>query len=157
MGLIDTLLGHAGEKPVDKLAEEFAPLLAPGETLQRAFGLVRDLIVFTDRRMILVDKQGVTGVRLASTVDDSKRELEASGFFLAIGHTPNTKFLKGKLETNEKGYLVWTKPFRTNTSVEGIFAAGDVSDDYYRQAVTAAGSGCKAAIDAERWLEAQEE
>ena len=61
MGLIDTLLGHAGEKPVDKLADEFAPLLAPGETLQRAFGLIRDLIVFTDRRMILVDKQGVTG------------------------------------------------------------------------------------------------
>ncbi|WP_206862391.1 PH domain-containing protein [Lysobacter changpingensis] len=64
MGLIDTLLGHAGEKPVDKLAEEFAPLLAPGETLQRAFGLVRDLIVFTDRRMILVDKQGVTGSKV---------------------------------------------------------------------------------------------
>jgi hypothetical protein len=64
MGLIDTLLGHAGEKPVDKLAEEFAPLLAPGETLQRAFGLIRDLIVFTDRRMILVDKQGVTGSKV---------------------------------------------------------------------------------------------
>jgi thioredoxin reductase (NADPH) len=98
------------------------------------------------------DKDGVTGVRVASTVDDSKRELEASGFFLAIGHTPNTKFLKGKLKTNEKGYLIWTKPFRTNTSVEGIFAAGDVADDYYRQAVTAAGSGCMAALDAERWL-----
>ena len=64
MGLIDTLLGHAGEKPVEKLAEEFAPLLAPGETLQRAFGLIRDLIVFTDRRMILVDKQGVTGSKV---------------------------------------------------------------------------------------------
>lgn len=61
MGLLDTVLGHAGEKPVDKLTEEFAPLLAPGETLQRAFGLVRDLIVFTDRRLILVNKQGVTG------------------------------------------------------------------------------------------------
>jgi len=64
MGLIDTLLGHAGEKPVEKLAEEFAPLLAPGETLLRAFGLIRDLIVFTDRRMILVDKQGVTGSKV---------------------------------------------------------------------------------------------
>jgi hypothetical protein len=64
MGLIDTLLGHAGEKPVEKIAEEFAPLLAPGETLERAFGLVRDLIVFTDRRMILVDKQGVTGSKV---------------------------------------------------------------------------------------------
>jgi len=61
MGLLDTLLGHAGEKPVEKLAEEFAPLLAPGETLHRAFGLIRDLIVFTDRRLIFVNKQGVTG------------------------------------------------------------------------------------------------
>lgn len=64
MGLLDTLLGHAGEKSVDTLGEEFAPLLAPGETLQRAFGLVRDLIVFTDRRLILVNKQGVTGKKV---------------------------------------------------------------------------------------------
>lgn len=64
MGLLDTLLGHAGEKPIDKLAGEFAPLLAPGESLQRAFGLIRDLIVFTDRRLILVNKQGVTGSKV---------------------------------------------------------------------------------------------
>ena len=64
MGLLDTLLGHAGEKPVDKLTAEFAPLLAPGETLQRAFGLVRDLIVFTDRRLIFVNKQGTTGRKI---------------------------------------------------------------------------------------------
>ena len=98
------------------------------------------------------DEAGVTGVRLKSTTDDSTREVETSGFFLAIGHTPNTGFLKGQLDTNEKGYLTWTVPFRTNTSVDGIFAAGDVSDDYYRQAITAAGSGCQAALDAERWL-----
>jgi thioredoxin reductase (NADPH) len=98
------------------------------------------------------DQAGVSGVRLASTVDDSKQELEASGFFLAIGHTPITAFLKGRLETTSKGYLKWTKPFRPNTSAEGIFAAGDVADDYYRQAVTAAGTGCMAALDAERWL-----
>ena len=98
------------------------------------------------------DKDGVTGVRLKSTTEDSTRELDASGFFLAIGHTPNTGFLNGQFETNEKGYLKWTVPFRTNTSVEGIFAAGDVADDYYRQAITAAGSGCQAALDAERWL-----
>ncbi|KQZ65274.1 MULTISPECIES: PH domain-containing protein [unclassified Lysobacter] len=61
MGLLDTLLGHAGDKPVDKIADDFMPLLAPGETVQRAFGEIRDLIVFTDRRLILVDKQGVTG------------------------------------------------------------------------------------------------
>lgn len=64
MGLIDTLLGHAGEKSIDKLADDFAPLLAPGESLQRAFGLIRDLIVFTDRRIILVNKQGVTGSKV---------------------------------------------------------------------------------------------
>jgi thioredoxin reductase (NADPH) len=98
------------------------------------------------------DQHGVTGVRLKSTVDDSQQEVEAAGFFLAIGHTPNTGFLKGKLAMSDKGYLTWTTPFRTFTSVEGVFAAGDVSDDHYRQAITAAGSGCMAAIDAERWL-----
>ena len=64
MGLLDTLLGHASEKNLDKIAEDFAPLLAPGETLQRAFGLIRDLIVFTDRRLIFVNKQGVTGSKV---------------------------------------------------------------------------------------------
>jgi thioredoxin reductase (NADPH) len=98
------------------------------------------------------DAKGVTGVRLRSTVDDSKSELDATGMFVAIGHTPNTRFLEGKLELTPKKYVKWTVPFRTNTSVEGVFAAGDVADDYYRQAVTSAGTGCMAAIDAERWL-----
>jgi thioredoxin reductase (NADPH) len=98
------------------------------------------------------DADGVTGVRLHSTVDESTRLLDASGMFVAIGHTPNTKFVEGKLELTPKKYIKWTVPFRTNTSVEGVFAAGDVADDYYRQAVTAAGTGCMAAIDVERWL-----
>ena len=102
------------------------------------------------------DEHGVTGVRIRSTVDtDKTEELDASGYFAAIGHTPNTDFLDGQLKTTEKSYLVWTTPFRTNTSVDGVFAAGDVADDYYRQAITAAGSGCMAALDAERWLAAQ--
>ena len=101
------------------------------------------------------ENDGVTGVRIAGTVDDSTQELEATGCFLAIGHTPNTAFLKGKLETTEKGYLKLTTPGRTFTSVEGVFAAGDVADDYYRQAVTAAGTGCMAALDAERYLAAK--
>ena len=98
------------------------------------------------------DDDGVTGVRIKSTADDSTRDLEAGGMFLAIGHTPNTSFLQGKLVINEKGYIQWTEQFRTATSVEGVFAAGDVADDYYRQAVTSAGTGCMAALDAERYL-----
>jgi thioredoxin reductase (NADPH) len=101
------------------------------------------------------DKQGVTGVRLKNTKDGEIHTRDASGVFLAIGHTPNTAFLKGKLELTPKGYIRWTTPQRTNTSVEGVFAAGDVADDYYRQAVTAAGTGCMAAIDVERWLNAK--
>jgi thioredoxin reductase (NADPH) len=101
------------------------------------------------------EREGVTGVRLKSVSDQKTREVPASGMFLAIGHTPNTRFLEGKLELTPKKYIKWTVPFRTNTSVEGVFAAGDVADDYYRQAVTAAGSGCMAALDAERWLAQQ--
>jgi thioredoxin reductase (NADPH) len=100
------------------------------------------------------DQEGVTGVRLKSTVDEPDLERECTGFFLAIGHTPNTRFLEGKLELDKKGYVKWTTQSRTHTSVEGVFAAGDVADPYYRQAVTAAGTGCMAALDAERWLAA---
>jgi thioredoxin reductase (NADPH) len=101
------------------------------------------------------DKEGVTGVRLDSTTGECGREIEASGVFLAIGHTPNTAFLKGQCTLNDKGYIKWTTPFRTATSVEGVFAAGDVADDYYKQAITSAGTGCMAALDAERWLAAK--
>ena len=95
---------------------------------------------------------GLTGVRLANVTTGEKTELEASGLFLAIGHTPNTKFLSGQVETHANGYIRWTQPYRTITSVPGVFAAGDVADDYYRQAITSAGSGCMAALDAERYL-----
>jgi len=99
------------------------------------------------------DTQGVTGVRLESTTDVAKTTtLEVAGVFLAIGHTPNTAFLDGQLELNAKKYIIWQKHFRTATNVEGVFAAGDVADDYYRQAISAAGTGCMAALDAERWL-----
>ncbi|MCA9188484.1 MAG: FAD-dependent oxidoreductase [Pirellulaceae bacterium] len=104
---------------------------------------------------VLGDGNLVTGLRLKSTADGSTRELEVGGMFVAIGHTPNTAFLNGKLDMNEKGYIRWTKPFRTETSVSGVFAAGDVADDYYRQAITSAGTGCMAALDAERFLAAQ--
>ena len=101
---------------------------------------------------VLGDGDFVTGLRLKNTVDDSTKQLDVGGMFVAIGHTPNTSFLNGKLDMNEKGYIRWTKSFRTNTSVEAVFAAGDVADDYYRQAITSAGTGCMAALDAERYL-----
>jgi thioredoxin reductase (NADPH) len=99
------------------------------------------------------DANGVTGVRLASTLDPAREEtVDAAGVFLAIGHTPNTGFLDGQLDLTPKKYIVWTKHFRTATSVDGVFAAGDVADDYYRQAISAAGTGCMSALDSERWL-----
>ncbi|NDC52727.1 MAG: thioredoxin-disulfide reductase [Planctomycetia bacterium] len=102
------------------------------------------------------DKAGVTGVRLESTTEKGKEtKLDVAGVFLAIGHTPNTAFLDGQLELSPTKYIVWKKHFRTDTSVEGVFAAGDVADDYYRQAISAAGTGCMSALDAERWLAAQ--
>ncbi|MCD4727994.1 MAG: thioredoxin-disulfide reductase, partial [Pirellulales bacterium] len=101
------------------------------------------------------DANGVTGVRLQSTVGQPDLTKKVTGVFMAIGHTPNTAFLNGKLELTEKNYIRWTTPARTYTSVEGVFAAGDVADDYYRQAITASGSGCMAALDAERYLAAK--
>ena len=104
------------------------------------------------------DKDGVTGVVVEGTLGGNakKKNLDATGVFLAIGHTPNTTFLEGQLELTEKKYIVLKTPFRTDTSVAGVFAAGDVADDYYRQAITSAGAGCMAALDAERWLASRE-
>jgi thioredoxin reductase (NADPH) len=96
----------------------------------------------------------VTGVRLASTVDDRKWEMPINGVFVAIGHKPNSDLFHGILEMDEFGYLV-VEPGTTKTNIEGVFAAGDIADRVYRQAVTAAGLGCMAAIVAERWLEAR--
>ncbi|EMI44727.1 FAD-dependent oxidoreductase [Rhodopirellula sp. SWK7] len=106
---------------------------------------------------VLGDEKIVTGLRLKSTVDGSMSDLVVGGMFVAIGHTPNTAFLDGAVEMNSAGYIQWTLPFRTNTSVKGVFAAGDVADDYYRQAITSAGTGCMAALDCERFLVDHEE
>jgi thioredoxin reductase len=94
----------------------------------------------------------VTGVRLKSLTTGVEEDFECGGLFVAIGHTPNTSFLEGALDLTEHGYVQTPHAWRTRTSVNGVFAAGDVMDDYFRQAITAAGTGCMAALEAERWL-----
>ena len=98
----------------------------------------------------------VLGVRLQDTQTGEETEFPTQGVFVAIGHTPNTAVFADRLETNEAGYLVVQEP-STRTNVAGVFACGDVTDFQYRQAITAAGSGCRAAMDAERWLESQQD
>ncbi len=95
----------------------------------------------------------ISGIVLRDTRTGAKRELDVKGLFIAIGHTPATKFLKGSgIALDDKGYVLMPVAHRSNTNIEGVFVAGDVADAVYRQAITAAGMGCRAAIDAERWL-----
>ena len=114
-----------------------------------------ELHLFQTLDEVLGDQTGVTGVRLKSTTDDSTRDLDVKGCFIAIGHQPNTDIFKGQLEMKD-GYIVTRSGLNglaTMTSVPGIFAAGDVQDHVYRQAITSAGTGCMAALDAQRYLE----
>lgn len=100
---------------------------------------------------VLGDDMGVTGVRVLNTETNEKRELAIHGFFLAIGHKPNSDVFRDQIKVDDQGYIV-TEPGTPKTNVAGVFAAGDVQDPHYRQAITAAASGCKAALDAERFL-----
>lgn len=100
----------------------------------------------------VLGEEAITGLKLRNVENGEEREMDAGGLFVAIGHAPNTGFLEGQLATTPSGYIVTPTPWRTSTSVEGVFAAGDVIDEYYRQAITSAGTGSMAAIDAERWL-----
>ncbi|NGM61833.1 thioredoxin-disulfide reductase [Sphingobacterium sp. SGG-5] len=109
----------------------------------------------TEAEEIVGDGQVVTGVRVKNNQTQEEKVLDVTGFFVAIGHTPNTDLFKGILDMDETGYLI-TKPNVTATNIPGVFACGDVQDNVYRQAVTAAGTGCMAALEAERYLAAKE-
>jgi len=136
----------------DKFKAE--PILVDKVMEKVAMGKI-ELKTFMTLDEVLGDASGVTGVRLKSTVDGHTQDLELKGCFIAIGHAPNTEIFQGKL-TLEGGYIVTQsglKGFATMTSVPGVFAAGDVQDHVYRQAITSAGTGCMAALDAQRFLE----
>ncbi len=119
---------------------------------QRAFDSDRIRIVWNTVVSEVLGDDEITGLRLKNVVSGEERDVEVGGLFVAIGHTPNTGFLDGQLDLKDNGYIDTSVSWRTQTSVPGVFAAGDVMDDYFRQAVTAAGSGCMAALEAERWL-----
>ena len=108
-------------------------------------------VLWNKRVLEVLGYESITGLRLEDTRTGQRSDIQVSGLFVAIGHSPNTAFLSGQLELTPHGY-VRTRPWRTATSVDGVFAAGDVMDDYYRQAVTAAATGCMATLEAERWL-----
>lgn len=106
----------------------------------------------TSTEEILFDQSGVTGIKVKNNITGESEERKTDGFFVAIGHTPNTAFLEGQIKTDENGYIIPPNPPHPDTNIEGVFACGDVQDHYYRQAISAAGTGCMAAIRAERFL-----
>ena len=128
------------------------PLLRASKAMQqRVFNTPNIEVLFEHNTVeVLGDDSGVTGALLRKT-DGTERTIDISGFFLAIGHHPNTELFAGQLELDAEGYIR-TEPGTSKTNIEGVFAAGDVKDPHYRQAVTAAGSGCVAALDCERFL-----
>jgi thioredoxin reductase (NADPH) len=121
---------------------------------ERAFANPKIEILWNNTVTDIHGDATLTGIEVTNTVDGTVSTLPVTGLFIAIGHRPNTDLFSGVLDTDETGYLV-TEPGSTRTNIEGVFACGDVQDHTYRQAITAAGSGCMAAIDAEHWLEAQ--
>ena len=122
---------------------------------ERVFNTPNIEVLFEhNTKEVLGDENGVTGALLYHSETKEERTIDIMGFFLAIGHNPNTEFLKGQLDLDEQKYIK-VVPGTSKTSVEGVFAAGDVKDPHYRQAITAAGSGCIAALDCERWLLSQ--
>ena len=131
------------------------PFLRASKAMQeRVFNTPNIKVLFEHNTVeVLGDEDGVTGARLKHSTTGEEQEIAIDGFFLAIGHHPNTEVFAGQLELDSEGYIK-VEPGTSKCSVEGVFAAGDVKDPHYRQAITAAGSGCIAALDCERWLAA---
>lgn len=142
---------------LSKMCKKVYMLVRRGE--MRASDIMQKRVLKTDNIEVLwhhetleiLGDQEVVGARVINNQTKEEKTLDVTGFFVAIGHKPNTDIFKGQLDMDETGYLV-TKPGTTTTNVEGVFASGDAQDSVYRQAVTAAGTGCMAAIDAERYL-----
>ena len=122
---------------------------------QRAFDNPKVDFIWNAELADVLGDEKVTGVRLRDTQTGELTDLDVAGLFLAIGHVPSTQVFKGQVDMDDSGYIL-TKAGSAYTSIEGVFACGDVQDTIYRQAITAAGSGCMAALDAERWLESQD-
>jgi len=137
-----TLIHRRDELRAEKIAQD---RLFKNEKIEVLWDHVLEEVLGTQ------DPPGVTGVRVRNVKDGATREIAATGVFIAIGHDPNTGLFKGQVDMDEEGYIL-TKPDSTATSVPGVFAAGDVQDKIYRQAVTAAGTGCMAALEAEKFL-----
>lgn len=116
-----------------------------------------EILFNTETQEVLGDDMGVTGVRVMNNKTNEIKEIPCSGFFVAIGHQPNTEIFKGWIDLDETGYIVPAKPGTTLTNVTGVFVAGDAADKHYRQAITAAGTGCMAALDAEKYLASLED
>lgn len=116
-----------------------------------------EILFNTETVEVLGDDMGVTGVRVVNNVTKEEKDIPAAGFFVAIGHKPNTEIFKDFINLDEKGYINYAEPGTTKTNVPGVFVAGDAADQVYRQAITAAGTGCMAALEAERYISAQEE
>jgi thioredoxin reductase (NADPH) len=123
---------------------------------ERAFANPKIRFLWDSEVTEVLGTDKVTGVRIKSTKDGTESDLPVTGVFVAIGHDPRSELFGGQLATDPDGYLLVSQP-STETAVEGVFACGDVVDRHYKQAVTAAGTGCAAALDAERWLASKEQ